>query len=68
VAITTSPATRTVTLPIDGREVTAPEDATIWEAAKEAGIEIPVLCQDVRYDPGEVALGPVLSMLARSAG
>ena len=42
---------RTVTLTIDGHEVTAPEGATIWEAAKDAGIEIPVLCHDERYDP-----------------
>jgi formate dehydrogenase major subunit len=42
---------RTVTLTIDGHEVTAPERATIWEAAKDAGIEIPVLCHDERYDP-----------------
>ena len=42
---------RTVTLSIDGREVIAPEGATIWEAAKSAGIEIPVLCHDERYDP-----------------
>ncbi|MBD0281477.1 MAG: formate dehydrogenase subunit alpha [Thermoleophilaceae bacterium] len=50
-AVTAPPATRTLTLTIDGREVTAPEGATIWEAAKEAGIEIPVLCHDERYDP-----------------
>src|SRR6201987_4354841 len=43
--------TGTVTLTIDGREVTAPEGATIWEAAKAAGIDIPVLCHDERYDP-----------------
>jgi len=42
---------RTVTLTIDGQEVTAPEGTTIWEAAKGAGIEIPVLCHDERYDP-----------------
>ena len=42
---------RTVTLSIDGRDVTAPEGITIWEAAKSAGIEIPVLCHDERYDP-----------------
>ena len=42
---------RTVTLSIDGREVIAPEGTTIWEAAKSAGIEIPVLCHDERYDP-----------------
>jgi formate dehydrogenase major subunit len=42
---------RTVTLTIDGREVTAPEGTTIWAAAKAAGIDIPVLCHDERYDP-----------------
>ena len=52
-AISTQPTAepRTVTLSIDGREVTAPEGTTIWEAAKSAGIEIPVLCHDERYDP-----------------
>jgi formate dehydrogenase major subunit len=44
-------STDTVTLTIDGREVTAAEGATIWAAAKEAGIDIPVLCHDERYDP-----------------
>ncbi|MDP9294424.1 MAG: molybdopterin-dependent oxidoreductase, partial [Actinomycetota bacterium] len=49
---TQAPAeSRTVTLSIDGREVTALEGTTIWEAAKSAGIEIPVLCHDERYDP-----------------
>jgi formate dehydrogenase major subunit len=42
---------RTVTLSIDGQEVTAPEGTTIWEAAKSANIDIPVLCHDERYDP-----------------
>ena len=37
-----------VTLTLDGRRVTAPEGATIWEAARSAGIEIPTLC----HDPG----------------
>src|SRR5580704_7746892 len=50
-AITAPESTRTVTLTIDGREVTAPEGATIWQAAKAAGIDIPVLCHDERYDP-----------------
>ncbi|MGH2780275.1 MAG: formate dehydrogenase subunit alpha [Thermoleophilaceae bacterium] len=49
---TTAPSpTRTVTLTIDGREVTVAEGTTIWDAAKGAGIEIPVLCHDERYDP-----------------
>ena len=50
-AITAQESTGTVTLTIDGREVTAPEGATIWQAAKAAGIDIPVLCHDERYDP-----------------
>jgi formate dehydrogenase major subunit len=41
----------TVSLTIDGVEVHAAEGATIWEAARDAGIEIPVLCHDERYDP-----------------
>jgi formate dehydrogenase major subunit len=51
VATTAPPTTKTVTLTIDGHEVTVPEGTTIWDAAKEAGIEIPVLCHDERYDP-----------------
>src|SRR5260370_1438102 len=50
-AITAPDRTGTVTLTIDGREVTAAEGATIWEAAKAAGVDIPVLCHDERYDP-----------------
>jgi formate dehydrogenase major subunit len=41
----------TVSLTIDGREVEVTEGTTIWQAAKDAGIEIPVLCHDERYDP-----------------
>ena len=41
--------TRTVTLTIDGQQITVPEGTTIWAAAKEAGIDIPVLCHDERY-------------------
>src|SRR5580658_9648294 len=50
-AIAAPESTGTVTLTIDGREVTAPEGATIWQAAKAAGIDIPVLCHDERFDP-----------------
>ena len=50
-AITAAESTGTVTLTIDGREVTAPEGTTIWAAAKDAGIDIPVLCHDERFDP-----------------
>src|SRR5919109_4595062 len=65
VAITAPPAAPTVTLTIDGREVTAPEGATIWQAAREAGIEIPVLCHDERYDPVGVCRMCVVDVGAR---
>jgi formate dehydrogenase major subunit len=42
---------KTLALTIDGREVSVPEGTTIWEAARDVGIEIPVLCHDERYDP-----------------
>jgi len=42
---------KTVTLTIDGAAVTAEEGTTIWAAARQAGIDIPVLCHDERYDP-----------------
>ncbi|MGD8868096.1 MAG: 2Fe-2S iron-sulfur cluster-binding protein, partial [Gemmatimonadales bacterium] len=40
-----------VTLTIDGRQVTALKGSTIWQAAQRAGIEIPVLCHDQRLRP-----------------
>ena len=40
----------TVHLTIDGVEVDVPEGTTIWDAAKQVGIEIPALCHDERYD------------------
>jgi formate dehydrogenase major subunit len=46
--------TDTVRLTIDGREIEAPAGSTIWEAAKAAGIEIPVLCHDERLPPAGV--------------
>src|SRR5258708_20432392 len=50
-AIPVQARTETVTLTIDGREITAAGGATIWAAARAAGIDIPVLCHDERYDP-----------------
>ena len=47
----TQVAGTTVTCTIDGREVSVPEGTTIWEAARQAGIEIPVLCHDPRLRP-----------------
>ncbi len=44
-------ATQTIRLTIDGGEVRVPAGATIWEAAREAGVEIPVLCHDSRLPP-----------------
>ncbi|MBQ15633.1 MAG: formate dehydrogenase subunit alpha [Planctomycetaceae bacterium] len=37
-----------VELTIDGRSVRVPVGTTIWEAAEQAGIEIPSLCHDPR--------------------
>ncbi|TQM06415.1 formate dehydrogenase subunit alpha [Pseudonocardia kunmingensis] len=51
---TTLPAMQqaaTVTATIDGREVSVPEGTTIYDAAKQVGVEIPVLCHDERFDP-----------------
>ncbi len=42
---------RTVTLTIDGKNLTAPAGATIWEAARSAGIDIPTLCHDPKLEP-----------------
>ena len=52
-ALTVPPQTDapTVTCTIDGIEVSVPNGTTIYTAAKQAGIEIPVLCHDERYDP-----------------
>src|SRR3954471_6106474 len=52
-AMTVPPKTDapTVTCTIDGVELTVPAGTTIYTAAKEAGIDIPVLCHDARYDP-----------------
>jgi formate dehydrogenase major subunit len=65
--VTHAPApTRTVTLTIDGVEVTAPEGTTIWTAAARAGIDIPVLCHDERYDPVGVCRMCVVDVGARA--
>ena len=56
---------RTVSLTIDGQDLTVPEGTTIWQAAKDAGIEIPVLCHDERYDPVGVCRLCVVDVGAR---
>src|SRR3954471_11686883 len=52
-AMTVPPKTDapTLTCTIDGVEVTVPSGTTIYTAAKQVGIKIPVLCHDERYDP-----------------
>src|SRR4051812_24756339 len=52
-ALTVAPQTDApaLTCTIDGVQVTVPNGTTIYTAAKQAGIEIPVLCHDERYDP-----------------
>ncbi|WP_219414693.1 formate dehydrogenase subunit alpha [Pseudonocardia nigra] len=44
-------AVRTVTAVIDGHEVEVAEGTTIYDAARQVGVEIPVLCHDERFDP-----------------
>ena len=40
-----------VKLSIDGIAVEVPERTTLWEAARTAGVEIPVLCHEPRMRP-----------------
>jgi NADH-quinone oxidoreductase subunit G len=40
-----------VTLTIDGRTVQAPKGATIWQAAKDAGIFVPIYCYHPKMPP-----------------
>src|SRR3990172_6371322 len=50
-ATITESARRTITLRIDGRPVTVPAGTTLWEAARHAEIDIPVLCHSPRLRP-----------------
>jgi len=40
-----------LTVKINGKEVEVPQGTTILDAAKEAGVHIPVLCHDSRLNP-----------------
>src|SRR3989440_2256104 len=40
-----------ISLTIDGRPVTVASGTTVWEAARSAGIDIPVLCHQPRLRP-----------------
>ena len=42
---------KTITLTIDGRSVTVPEGTTLWQAARQRGVSIPVLCHSERLHP-----------------
>ncbi|MDF1701409.1 MAG: molybdopterin-dependent oxidoreductase, partial [Planctomycetota bacterium] len=44
----------TVTLEIDGKAVTVPEHFTVWDAARQEGKPVPVLCHDPRMEPAGV--------------
>ena len=44
-------AVRTMSVTIDGHQVTVPEGTTIFDAARQVGVDIPVLCHNERYDP-----------------
>ncbi|MDQ3827276.1 MAG: 2Fe-2S iron-sulfur cluster-binding protein, partial [Actinomycetota bacterium] len=41
----------TVRVEIDGHTATVPEGTTIYDAARQVGVDIPVLCHNERYDP-----------------
>ncbi|HEX4100465.1 MAG TPA: formate dehydrogenase subunit alpha [Pseudonocardiaceae bacterium] len=55
-----------VTLTVDQREITVPEGTTIYQAAEQLGIDIPVLCHDDRYDPVGVCRMCVVDTGARA--
>ena len=40
-----------IELEIDGRSLSVPPGTSVWDAARAAGIEIPVLCHDARLAP-----------------
>jgi len=45
------PEPGTIALTIDGRAVEVAPGTTLWEAARQAGVEVPVLCHDERLAP-----------------
>src|SRR6476661_677490 len=49
--------TATVTLTVNGREVTVAKGLSLVEAAAEAGVEIPVFCYEPRLGAGVDARG-----------
>ena len=49
--VTDKQAAKTVSLSIDGKSVQVPQGTTIWDAAREAGVDIPVLCHSPHMEP-----------------
>jgi formate dehydrogenase major subunit len=58
-------ASREIAVTIDERELSVEEGTTIWEAARQLGIEIPVLCHDERFEPVGVCRMCVVDVGAR---
>ncbi len=46
-----APAAPMVHFTIDGREISVPKGTTVWQAAQQAGIEIPIFCYHDRMPP-----------------
>ncbi len=46
-----APTTKSIKLTIDGKSVQVPEGTSIWDAARQVGIDIPVLCHSPRMRP-----------------
>ncbi|MBM3450632.1 MAG: NADH-quinone oxidoreductase subunit NuoG [Armatimonadetes bacterium] len=46
-----TPANPTVTLTIDGHAITVPKGTTVYHAAKQLGIEVPIFCYHDRMPP-----------------
>src|SRR4029079_6583321 len=57
--------TSTVTLAINGREITVPKGMSLVEAAAEAGVEVPVFCYEPRLG---VAIGACRMCLVEIEG
>ncbi|MGD8697888.1 MAG: formate dehydrogenase subunit alpha [Gemmatimonadales bacterium] len=49
--MSTQESAHSISLTIDGRQVTTRKGSTIWQAAEQAGIQIPALCHDPRLRP-----------------
>ncbi len=47
----THSSVKNVTLTIDGREITVPEGTSVYDACREMGLTVPVLCHDPQLEP-----------------